>query len=114
MMEPHWAEWLRRVRHDLVKRLLWTARDRRELVGPVRPGELVVTLVDDEGNPSTAAAVWAQLQGDAPEPSHPALLAFESALTSAVAAAKRDDVDSVLALDPAFEQLAHELAKERH
>ena len=113
MMEPRWSEWLRRVRHDLVKRLLWTARDRRELGGPVRPGELVVTLGDDEGNPSTAAAVWAQLQSDAPEPSHRALLAFESALTSAVAAAKRDGVDSVLALDPAFEQLTHELAKER-
>jgi hypothetical protein len=112
-MKPQESEWLRQVRHDLVKRLLWPARDRRELGGPVRPGELVVTLVDDEGNPSTAAAVWAQLQINAPEPSHPALPAFESALASAVAAATCDDLDGVLALDPAFEQLAHDLAKER-
>ncbi len=112
-MEPRWSEWLRRVRHDLVKRLLWPTRDRREMGGPARPRELVATLVDDEGKPSTAAAVWAQLQSDAPEPSHSALPTFETALAAAVAAAERDDVEGVLALDPAFDQLARDLAKER-
>jgi hypothetical protein len=57
--------------------------------------------------------VWAQLQSDAPEPSHPALPAFASALTATATAAERDDVDGVLALDPAFEQLVRDLAKER-
>jgi hypothetical protein len=111
-VETQASEWLRRVRHDLVKRLLWPARDRRELGGPVQPGELVAILIDDEGNLSTAAAVWAQLRGDAPEPSHPALRAFESALTLAVAAAARADLDGVLALEAAFEQLALDLAKD--
>lgn len=78
----------------------------------MQPGELVATLIDDEGNPSTAAAVWAQLRGDAPEPSHPALLTFESALALAVAAAAHEDLDGVLALEAAFEQLTLDLAKD--
>ena len=51
--------WLARVRHDLVKRLVWPARDRRDAGGPVIPGELVATLIDEEGQPTTAAALWA-------------------------------------------------------
>jgi hypothetical protein len=113
MLEPQESEWLRRVRHDLVKRLLWPARDRRELGGRVQAGELVPTLVDHEGTPTTAKALWAHLKNDAAQPSHPAVLAFESALASAVAAAERDDLDGVLALEPAFDGLARELAKER-
>jgi hypothetical protein len=111
-MESLWSEWLRQIHHDLVKRLLWPARDRREMGGPVRPGELVARLIDDGGKSSTAAAVWAQLRNDAPEPSHPALPGFESALAAAVAASTRDDLDGVLALEPAFEQLAQDIAKD--
>jgi hypothetical protein len=111
-MESQGSAWLRRVRHDLVKRLLWPARDRRELGGRVQAGELVPTFVDDEGTPTTAEALWAHLENDAPEPSHPAVLAFESALISAVAAAARDDVDGVLALELAFDELVRALAKE--
>jgi hypothetical protein len=109
-MEPDWNQWLRRVRHDLVKRLLWPARDRRDMGGTVRPGELVVSLVDDQGNPATAEALWANLRDDAPSPEHPALPAFAVALERAVAAAARDDVASVLALEPAFDRLTQDLA----
>ena len=52
------TEWLARVRHDLVKRLVWPARDRRDMGGAPAPGELVATLIDDEGQPITAQALW--------------------------------------------------------
>ncbi len=111
-MPSPWPAWLRRVRHDLVKRLLWPARDRRELGGPVRPGELLVTLIDEEGAPASAETVWAGLRAQAPAPEHPALLAFEPALSAAVAAGARDDLAAVLALEGAFDRLATDLAKE--
>ena len=101
------AQWLNRVRHDLVKRLVWPARDRRDLGGQVQRGELVATMVDDEGAPITAAALWAQLRGEAPA-SAPgrALDTFGAAVSAAVAAAAADDIDGVMALEPQFEQLA--------
>jgi hypothetical protein len=110
-MANPWNEWLRRLRHDLVKRLLWPARDRRDIGGDVRPGELVAALVDDEGNPTAAEALWASLCEDAPDRAHPALAAFAPALLSAVAAARRDDLVSVLALEDAFARLAQQLAE---
>ena len=106
-----WSEWLRRLRHDLVKRLVWPARDRRDFGGAPRPGELHAELVDDEGNRATAAAIWADLKAAAPTPEHRALAAFEPALTRAVAVAGRDDVDGVLALETAFERLTQVLAR---
>ena len=111
-MPSAWPAWLRRVRHDLVKRLLWPARDRRELGGAVQAGELVVTLVDDEGRPASAETVWAGLRAEAPSPRHRALLAFEPALLAAVAAAAHDDWPAVLALEAAFDRLAQDLAEE--
>jgi|WetSurMetagenome_2_1015567.scaffolds.fasta_scaffold1419808_1 hypothetical protein len=109
-MAPDWSAWLGRVRHDLVKRLLWPARDRRDMGSKVRPGELVARLVDDEGNPATAQVIWAKLREDAPSAEHPALHAFQAALETAVAAAARDDVEAVLTLEPAFDRLAQGLA----
>lgn len=105
-----WEAWLRRTRHDLVKRMLWPARDRQELGGPVQPGELVASLVDDEGCPATPAMLWAALQAAAPAPEHPALAAFERALLAAATAAGRDDLPGVLALEAACERLARDLA----
>ncbi len=105
-----WHEWLRKLRHDLVKRLLWPARDRRDLGGPVQPGELVAALVDDEGAPATAAAVWDGLRQAAPEPTHPSVRVFAAAVERATAAARRDDLAGVLALETAFERLATDLA----
>jgi len=104
-------DWLARVQHDLVKRLLWPARDRRDLGGAPAPGELVPSLVDGEGNPTTAAALWTALRRESSAPPAP-LDAFGAALDQAVAAAQRGDLEGVLALDGAFRALAASLRKE--
>jgi len=96
--------WLARLRHDLVKRLVWPARDRRDAGGTPAPGELVARLIDDEGQPATAAVLWGALAADAPAGLD--LDAFGAALTRAGEAAAAGDVDGVLALEPAFDDLA--------
>jgi hypothetical protein len=107
-----WKTWLQRVRHDLVKRLLWPARDRRDLGGRPHPGELRVQFLDDEGNPVAAAVLWEAMELAAPDARHPALAGFVPVLRSALAASERDDVDGVLALEAAFDRMVHDLAEE--
>lgn len=102
--------WLARVRHDLVKRMVWPARDRRDLGGPVHAGELVAKLIDDEGQPTQAAALWRALLADAPagisdDIAHP----FSTALADAEAGARADRMEPVLALEAAFDQLARQV-----
>jgi hypothetical protein len=99
--------WLDQVRHDLVKRLLWPARDRRDLGGKVVPGELRVALLDEEGRLVTAAALWQSLAGRAP-PSLPAPAreSFARAVASAERGADRDELAQVLLLESAYEALA--------
>jgi hypothetical protein len=109
--EVETSRWLARVRHDLVKRLVWPARDRRDLGGAPAAGELEAELVDDEGRTSSAPALWAALRAEgpaAPEVVH-FLSRFETALDRAVAAAAAGDVEGVLALEPAFDELARTL-----
>lgn len=107
----NWQEWLRRVRHDLLKPLLWPARDRRDMGGPVEPGELVVRLlVNSEGQPVPPQDLWAALKREAPGP-HAALARFQLALMRVLAAAQHNDLQGVLALESAFDQLVTELAK---
>ena len=106
--------WLARLQHDLVKRLLWPARDRRDLGGAPAPGELVPQLVDDEGGPTTAAALWDGLVAEAPagganSPAARALARFAKALAYALAAGRADDVAGVLTLEAAFAELARSL-----
>jgi hypothetical protein len=103
--------WLARVRHDLVKRLVWPARDRRDLGGVPAPGELVARLVDDEGAPTTPHALWSGLVAEGPRGA--AISRFEEALTRAVSAGAAGDVDGVLALEPAFDALARSLEEEQ-
>jgi hypothetical protein len=104
------AGWLARVQHDLVKRLLWPARDRRDLGGAPGPGELVPQLIDGEGRPTTPAALWADLTAEAPAgAARAAALRFGQALARALAAAEAGDLDGVLALEPAFADLARSL-----
>jgi hypothetical protein len=99
--------WLGRVQHDLVKRLLWPARDRRDLGGAVVPGELRVTLTGDDGAVISAAALWQQLQADAPAAvEREALADFAGAVDRAVRAGAAGDLEGVLALGPAFDVLA--------
>jgi hypothetical protein len=104
-MQP--AEWLARVRHDLVKRLLWPARDRRDMGGEPAPGELSPRLMDNEGLPATPQDVWTELAADAPAGA--GLDEFSAALGRAVAAAERDDVAGLLELETAFYRLARSL-----
>jgi len=96
--------WLARVRHDLVKRLVWPARDRRDAGGAPAPGELVPRLIDDEGRPTTAAALWSHLADEAPAGLD--LGPFAAALAAATAAAAAGEIDGVLALEAAFDDLA--------
>jgi hypothetical protein len=107
--------WLARVRHDLVKRLVWPARDRRDLGGGApAPGELCAHLVDDEGAPTTSHALWSALAAEAPRgaASGDAIVRFEDALARAVSAAAAGDVDGLLALEPSFDALARSLEEE--
>jgi hypothetical protein len=100
------AAWLGRLRHDLVKRLLWPARDRHDMGGAPAAGELVPRLIDGEGRPVTAAALWQSLRADAPEGLAPATLdVFAAALARALAAAEAGDVAGVLALEADVEAL---------
>ena len=102
--------WLARVRHDLVKRLVWPARDRRDLGGPVVSGELVTKIIDGEGQPSTVGEVWRELLADAPGGIPDAVVhAFSAALEAAEAGARTDHLDPVLALEAAFEELARQV-----
>ncbi|HVZ75515.1 MAG TPA: hypothetical protein VHJ20_24245 [Polyangia bacterium] len=99
--------WLARVRHDLVKRLLWPARDRRDVGGAPAPGELLPALIDDEGRATTAAALWSALRREAPAGAP--IEGFTEALGRAVAAAEAGDVNGVLSLEAAFDELARSL-----
>src|SRR5436305_2275580 len=89
--------WLARVRHDLVKRLVWPARDRRDIGGQPAPGELAPRLIDEEGQPTVPQTLWRKLASEAPPGLD--LSAFEAALASATAAAEANDLDGVLALE---------------
>jgi hypothetical protein len=107
-------DWLRRLRHDLVKRLLWPARDRADLGGAPAAGELVPRLLDDEGQPIAPEALWLALRAQAPAKADaPALDEFARALARATAAARSGDVTGVLALEGAFQTLGAGLARDR-
>ena len=108
-MQP--TEWLARVRHDLVKRLVWPARDRRDVGGAPAPGELAPRLIDEEGRPTTAAALWAVLAAEAPSGAD--LPPFTAAVGRAATAADAGDVQGVIALEAAFAELARSLEGER-
>jgi hypothetical protein len=101
-VEP--AAWLARVRHDFCKRLLWPARDRRDVGGESAPGELVPALVDDEGQPVTPRALWAALAAEAPPGLD--LDRFTAAVGRVIAAAEAGDAAGVLELEAAFDDLA--------
>ena len=96
-------QWVARVRHDLVKRLLWVARDCRDAARQPAAGELIATLYDDEGEPIDAMSLWDRLRKGVP--SSTTLDAFGRALGACVEAARRDDLAGVLELETAFERL---------
>lgn len=99
--------WIARLHHDLVKRVLWPARDRSAVGGVPAPGELGADLVDGEGRPATAAKLWAEFRSEAPA-QIPAdeLAVFGEAIGEAGLAAEAGDVEGVLRLEVAFLRLA--------
>ena len=100
-------EWLARVRHDLVKRMVWPARDRRDMGGTPAPRELVPDLIDEEGRAIAPLGLWAALAADAPPGTE--IAAFQAAVARAAAAAEAGDVHGVIALEAAFAELAQSL-----
>jgi|SRR5450432_860127 hypothetical protein len=106
--------WLATVRHDLLKRAVWPARDLLALGqrDPEALKEGLLQLTDDEGREVTALQLFAQLRLTAPEGS--GLDAFESALRKAVTALEQPwpaPLHAVLALEPAFEALARSVER---
>jgi len=105
--------WLTALRHDLVKRALWPARDLRDGGGrdlaALRRG--LLELVDAEGMPVTAEALFARMRVGSPCPAA-ACDAFAGALQGAVEGLQEPwprPLQAVLALEDAFQQLARSL-----
>jgi len=102
--------WLRALRHDLVKRAVWPARDLRDSgeqdVEALRRG--LMQLCDAEGAPITAEVLFQHMRQGAPCPA-PACDAFAGALQTAVTALDLPwpaPLTAVLALEDAFSALA--------
>jgi hypothetical protein len=112
--------WLKRLRHDVVKRAVWAARDLRSLerepsasdVAALRGG--LYDLRDDEGAATTARALWERMRSDAPrntpevelfsrsiEEAHAAVDALPAGFAAAVSA--------LLRIEERFEALARSL-----
>jgi hypothetical protein len=119
--------WLSRLRHDLVKRAVWPARDLHEAARDPDAADLAVLrrgmfeLRDAEGRPITAGELWRRMCTDAPAIGAAALDSFASVLTAAerqvakLAAhpdAWREAVEAVLRIESAFAALARTLEKE--
>jgi hypothetical protein len=99
--------WLQTLRHDLVKRVVWAARDQREsgLHDLALLQMAVAQLTDPEGQRTDALGLWEILKRDAPVPTD----GFERALHAAVAGLQEPwpaPLEKILALEPAFEALA--------
>lgn len=95
--------WLSRVHHDLIKRLLWFARDCRDAGREPTEGELVAIVYDEEGKPVDAERLWEDLCETAP--TSVGLQDFGSSLRACLEAARNNDLPGVLQLDAAFERL---------
>jgi hypothetical protein len=109
--------WLSKLRHDLVKRVLWPARDLVDAgtaptaaeAAALRAG--LVDLIAPDGSPATARDLWRRFRADAPAHVPAAALeAFEQALAAAEAAVTTrppaEAAHVVLRLEPAFQELA--------
>src|SRR5882672_2966294 len=102
--------WLAALRHDLVKRALWPARDLRDSGGrdlsALRRG--LLELTDADGAPIGALELWTRVKPLSPCPAA-ACHDFETALRWAVSALDQPwpaPLEAVLALESAFDELA--------
>jgi hypothetical protein len=116
MMHP----WARRLRHDIVKRAVWAARDLRSLEGAPSEGDVAALrgglydLRDEEGAAVTARSLWERMRSDVPR-NTPELQQFSQALEEAHAAVDAlpagfsAAVAALLRLEERFEALARSL-----
>jgi hypothetical protein len=119
--------WLSRLRHDLVKRAVWPARDLRDASREPAQGDLLqlrrglFDLRDDDGRVSTASGLWERLRAEAPALPAAALDAFGTAILQAeraVTGLAREPrswpavLDAVLRIEDAFADLARTLEEE--
>lgn len=107
--------WLRAVRHDLVKRAVWAARDLRDSgeqdLEALRRG--LFGLVDAEGAPIPAVDLFARLRARAPAGA--SCDDFALALQHAVSSLDFPwpaPLLAVLALEDAFDALARSVSEE--
>jgi hypothetical protein len=117
--------WLGRLRHDLLKHALWWASDLAALDGqPPAAADVralrrsLLELMDSEGRPATALALWRELRADSPA-APAALDDFERAVAAAqTAVAELEGGDEHLGralaavhqLEQAFARLARHLS----
>ena len=119
--------WLSRLRHDLVKRAVWPARDLRDASREPGPADLLqlrsglLDLRDEDGGALSATELWERLRAEAPALPKAALDAFGGALRDAESAVSslssragswRAALDVVLRIEPAFANLARTLEEE--
>jgi hypothetical protein len=107
--------WLRAVRHDLVKRAVWAARDLaasgEQDVEALRRG--LFQLTDAEGVPLSAIELFARMRSAAPPGA--ACESFASAIQDAVSSLDSpwpSPLVAVLGLEDAFDALARSVSKE--
>jgi len=119
--------WLSRLRHDLVKRAVWPARDLRDAAREPGPADLLqlqrglFDLRDEAGEVVTASTLWKRFRAEAPGVPAAELDAFGAALAAAERAVSALDgerrgwraaLDAVLRIEPAFAGLARTLEEE--
>ena len=112
--------WLKQLRHDVVKRAVWTARDLRSLEGAPSAADVAALrrglydLRDEEGGATTARALWERMRADAPR-NTPELEQFSKAIEEAQAAVDAlpagfaTAVSALLRIEERFEALARSL-----
>jgi hypothetical protein len=118
--------WLSRLRHDLVKRAVWPARDLRESGGEPRSADLdqlrtgLFELRDAEGRTVTARELWEELRREAPQAPATALDSFGDAIAQAERSVAglanrmqswREAVEAVLRIEAAFSALAQSIER---
>src|SRR5215470_9648935 len=116
--------WLSRLRHDLVKRAVWPARDLRDATRAPGPADLLhlraglLDLRGDDGGEVTAAGLWQRLRAEAPGLPAGVLDAFGAAVAEAQRAVTAlagdpgswpEALAAVLRIESAFDDLARSL-----
>ena len=119
--------WLSRLRHDLVKRAVWAARDVREAGSAPSAADVLelrrglFDLRDAEGQPVIARQLWDRLCAEAPHVPAAALGAFGGALAEAEQRVTglaerpetwREALEAILGIETAFAALARTLEEE--